>query len=221
MDIAVLSGTGINRFKRMLLNILFFVNNADAGDLVAAFSDYANNRYQNVPFSGCEIILVSFVVLLDDFKAKINNEKRVIGKTDTPDPEDGCTNPDASNFKADAMRDDGSCIASVKGCMDPAANNYDPMAVEDDGSCDYGTAVLIKEGLEHKFISIQNRSSNITITLAVPAAIEIKSVDGQSVMNVKRISRTHTLSNNKLKPGVYFLLVKRKGASLMEKFMVY
>lgn len=48
--------------------------------------------------------------------------------------EEGCTNPDAMNYNADAEDDDGSCIV-LRGCTDPEALNYDPEAREDNGTC--------------------------------------------------------------------------------------
>jgi hypothetical protein len=47
----------------------------------------------------------------------------------------GCTDPAAFNYDASANTDDGSCIAVVLGCIDPAAFNYDANANTDDGSC--------------------------------------------------------------------------------------
>jgi hypothetical protein len=47
----------------------------------------------------------------------------------------GCTNPLATNYDANAICDDGSCITCVYGCTDPTACNYDPLATCDDGSC--------------------------------------------------------------------------------------
>lgn len=50
----------------------------------------------------------------------------------------GCTNPAACNYNADAISDDGSCdFASCQGCTYPAANNYNAAATQDDGSCDF------------------------------------------------------------------------------------
>lgn len=49
--------------------------------------------------------------------------------------EKGCTDPAASNFKYEAVEDDGSC--EYRGCTDPRAINYDPDAIDDDGSCRY------------------------------------------------------------------------------------
>jgi hypothetical protein len=39
---------------------------------------------------------------------------------------EGCTDPTATNYNADASTDDGSC--TVEGCTDPNAVNYDPNA---------------------------------------------------------------------------------------------
>ncbi|MDG1381348.1 MAG: hypothetical protein P8P45_04125, partial [Flavobacteriales bacterium] len=48
----------------------------------------------------------------------------------------GCTNPEAENYDADALYDDGSCGAAP-GCTYSTASNYNPLAVGDDGSCLY------------------------------------------------------------------------------------
>ena len=48
---------------------------------------------------------------------------------------EGCTNPSADNFDAEATEDDGSCV--LVGCMDPNALNFEPLATESDGACVY------------------------------------------------------------------------------------
>ena len=47
----------------------------------------------------------------------------------------GCMDPLAFNYDADALIDDGSCI--YVGCTDPLADNYFSLATIDDGSCYY------------------------------------------------------------------------------------
>ena len=48
----------------------------------------------------------------------------------------GCTDETASNYDADALYDDGSCLFAALGCTDELACNYDADATEDDGSCE-------------------------------------------------------------------------------------
>jgi hypothetical protein len=50
---------------------------------------------------------------------------------------EGCTNPSAENYSADATDDDGTCILPVLGCTNPLACNFDPSANLNDGSCDF------------------------------------------------------------------------------------
>ena len=54
----------------------------------------------------------------------------------------GCTDASAFNYDANAICDDGSCIAIVNGCMDSTACNYDSTANIDDGSCNYATSSM-------------------------------------------------------------------------------
>jgi photosystem II stability/assembly factor-like uncharacterized protein len=46
----------------------------------------------------------------------------------------GCTDPEACNYSAEALEDDGSCTYP-DGCIDPTACNYDMTAQCDDGTC--------------------------------------------------------------------------------------
>ncbi len=45
----------------------------------------------------------------------------------------GCTNPNAVNYDAGALSDDGSCV--IFGCTNPNAENFNAEATDDDGSC--------------------------------------------------------------------------------------
>ncbi|WP_306641037.1 LamG-like jellyroll fold domain-containing protein [Sanyastnella coralliicola] len=53
---------------------------------------------------------------------------------------EGCTDPSACNYDANAECDNGSCILP-DGCTDNTACNYDPAALCDDGSCDFTSCV--------------------------------------------------------------------------------
>lgn len=56
--------------------------------------------------------------------------------------EEGCTYPNACNYNADALVDDGSCdYASCSGCTDPGALNYNASAESDNGDCIYDPSV--------------------------------------------------------------------------------
>ena len=48
--------------------------------------------------------------------------------------QEGCTYPEACNYDAEAVVDNGSCdFATCAGCTDPEALNYDSSATVDDG----------------------------------------------------------------------------------------
>lgn len=49
----------------------------------------------------------------------------------------GCTDPAALNYNAEATTNDGSCLYPSSGCTDPTALNFDLYATEDNGSCIY------------------------------------------------------------------------------------
>ena len=58
----------------------------------------------------------------------------------------GCTDEGASNYDAEALYDDGSCLFATPGCTDAMACNYDEAATEDDGSCEYAAENFDCEG---------------------------------------------------------------------------
>ena len=49
---------------------------------------------------------------------------------------EGCTDPIAENYDADAKNDDGNC-EYILGCMDESSIAYNSLATKDDGSCVY------------------------------------------------------------------------------------
>ena len=65
------------------------------------------------------------------------------GPPPPPSVVNGCTDPVADNYDANATTDDGSCTYTISGCTDAAADNYDATATVDDGSCAYTSAYLI------------------------------------------------------------------------------
>ena len=72
-----------------------------------------------------------------------------LGGDDEPVDDDvlGCTYSDATNYDADATKDDGSCAYApgeepVMGCTNAAATNYESAATRDDGSCSYAETVM-------------------------------------------------------------------------------
>ncbi len=72
-----------------------------------------------------------------------------LGGDDEPVDDDvmGCTYMDATNYDADATKDDGSCAYApgeepVMGCTNMAATNYNSAATRDDGSCSYAETVM-------------------------------------------------------------------------------
>ena len=66
------------------------------------------------------------------------NEFREVLPFCNPDECGGCTDPLASNYDAEALYDDGTCLfVDVEGCTDDTACNFDPQANLDDGSCEF------------------------------------------------------------------------------------
>ena len=60
----------------------------------------------------------------------------IFSSCEKEDEIDGCTDPTACNYNAEATGDDGSCeYSSCAGCTNPIACNYNESVTVDDGSC--------------------------------------------------------------------------------------
>jgi gliding motility-associated-like protein len=85
----------------------------------------------------CELTLVLYN--LNNTGQNINDvlPYQVIELINLCPPIEGCTDPEAINYNANATVDDGSCIYDIYGCTDIEANNYESTATIDDESCLY------------------------------------------------------------------------------------
>ncbi|HBH07109.1 MAG TPA: hypothetical protein DDX92_10960 [Flavobacteriales bacterium] len=87
--------------------------------------------------------------------------------------EKGCTDPAASNFKYEAVEDDGSC--EYRGCTDPRAINYDPDAFDDDGSCRYTGTVNFYS--DHYLLEEWNTYMDVAVQEGYIGSIEDRAPD--------------------------------------------
>jgi uncharacterized repeat protein (TIGR01451 family) len=102
----------------------------------------------------------------------------------------GCTDPSATNYKASATHNNGSCTYPPKeGCTDIFADNYDITAKVDDGSCTYPPVVVTTCKLTASATTIENGGS-VTLTWETEGFETIK-INGQTVTG-KNGSKTFT-----------------------------
>jgi len=82
--------------------------------------------------------------------------------------EDGCMDPIACNYDANADIDDGTCDYScLYGCMSAAACNYDPIAIYDDGSCYFNCVYGCVDSIACNFNPEANTDDGTCIFLQV------------------------------------------------------
>ena len=91
---------------------------------------------------------------------------------------EGCSDPNASNYNPTVTLDDGSCIAVVNGCTYDEADNYNSSANTDDGSCViniYGCADPLAEN--YPFYSTNQANLAVTNNYAANGFIQILNND--------------------------------------------
>jgi hypothetical protein len=82
--------------------------------------------------------------------------------------EDGCMDPIACNYDANADIDDGTCdFSCLYGCMSAAACNYDPIAIYDDGSCYFNCVYGCVDSIACNFNPEANTDDGTCIFLQV------------------------------------------------------
>ena len=87
-------------------------------------------------YTATAIVVVTDVISgCTDISAINYNAEAIIDDGSCIAPVFGCTNSDAINYNTMANTDDGSCIGVVYGCMDATAMNFNEEANSEDGSC--------------------------------------------------------------------------------------
>ena len=90
----------------------------------------------------------------------------------------GCNDPNASNYDADALYDDGSC--EYLGCTDPSAFNYNPAARIDNGSCEYVFGFTVIAENAQGYPEYTEDETGIVFVLLPGGEFEMGSHDGES-----------------------------------------
>jgi arylsulfatase A-like enzyme len=147
--------------------------------------------------------------LLSDYSADLNANRRSAGNANTTAPVEGCVNPVASNYNADAHRDDGSCELPT-GCPDAAYEEYDSTAwIGDTNLCQTlrigkGSTAQLQKGVH---ISGQQ----VSITLAGLHDIIIKDIQGKIVSSISGSGPSVYDISNKLLSGTNIVQVTFNG----------
>ena len=85
---------------------------------------------------------------------------------------EGCTDPTACNFDAEAEVDNGTCDDSCFGCTYPLASNYDPDATVPDGSC-YFLGCTNPEAVNHQlYADVDDGSCEFAGSEACPTDVD-------------------------------------------------
>jgi hypothetical protein len=111
--------------------------NADVDDASCTYPGCTDvNACNYDAAAGCQALDACTYPTADylDCNGQCLNDGNANGICDELDSE-GCLDPTADNYNANATVDDGSCI--YLGCTDITSCNFDPTALTDDGTCTY------------------------------------------------------------------------------------
>jgi uncharacterized repeat protein (TIGR01451 family) len=105
---------------------------------------------------------------------------------------DGCTDPNACNYKQSAAIDNGSCCYNNCGCTDSRSCNFDPLALCDDGSCNL-SGCTNSEACNYDPLAICDDGSCL---IGQQMIVEIEPLYNQVAVDFYRVTFYNTLDSS-------------------------